>query len=217
MIDAFIGAQDDTVCFHERFRCEGISDAFSTIVMRMKRAVLFCALLAIAAAPKPESLPFDGAGSAIEFTATKVVLGRQEGTFTRFHGAIAFVEGNAAASSVSVEIEMASVDAGNATLTQHLKSADFFDVAKYPRSTFRSTSIKPADGGVYQVTGTLELHGVKKSISFPATIHASAKSVDADAAFPLNRKDFGIEYDGAADNVIRNDVVIRLRIRAPRS
>ncbi len=216
MIDAFIGAQDDTVCFHERFRREGISAAFSTIVMRMKRVVVFCALLALAAAPKPQSLPFDASGSAVEFTASKVVLGRQEGKFKRFQGAIAFVEGNAAASSVSVDIEMASVDAGDAGLTRHLKTADFFDVAKYPRSTFRSTSIKP-NGGAYQVTGMLELHGMRKSISFPATIRASAKSVEADAAFPLNRKDFGIEYDGAADNVIKNDVVIRLRIRAPRS
>lgn len=195
---------------------KGIPVPFSTIVLRMKRAVLFCALLSLAAAPKPESLPFDAAGSAIEFTASKVVLGKQEGKFTRFQGAIAFVEGNAAASSVNVDIEMASVDAGDPGLTRHLKTADFFDVAKYPRSTFRSTSIKP-NGGAYQVTGTLELHGVKKSISFPATIRANAKSVEADAAFPLNRKDFGIEYDGAADNVIKNDVVIRLRIRAPRT
>ncbi|HJQ40164.1 MAG TPA: YceI family protein [Thermoanaerobaculia bacterium] len=182
----------------------------------MKRAVLFCALLAIAAAPKPETLPFDAAGSAIEFTARKVVLGREEGKFTRFHGTIAFVEGNAAASSVSVDIEMGSVQTGHAGLTQHLKDADFFDVAKYPRSTFRSTSIK-SNGGGYQVTGTLDLHGVTKTISFPAAIRTTANAVEADAAFPINRKDFKIEYDGAADNVIKDDVVIRLRIRAPRS
>ena len=100
-----------------------------------------------------------------------------------------------------------------------LRSADFFDVEKFPKASFRSTKIeadtaKSADG--YIVTGDFSLHGVTKSISFPATIKAGPDSVYVDAEFAVNRKDFGIVYTGTADDLIRDDVVIRLNLRAPR-
>jgi polyisoprenoid-binding protein YceI len=64
------------------------------------------------------------------------------------------------------------------------------------------------------VTGNLELHGVTKSITFPATIKMSADAVDVDAEFAINRKDFGIVYAGKPDDLIKDDVLIKLEIRA---
>ncbi len=82
-------------------------------------------------------------------------------------------------------------------LTGHLKSADFFEVEKYPKATFVSTKIAPdaAKGaGNYTVTGDFDLHGQKKTITFPAKITVGDAEVAVDAEFSINRKDFGIIY-----------------------
>jgi polyisoprenoid-binding protein YceI len=64
------------------------------------------------------------------------------------------------------------------------------------------------------VTGNLQLHGVTKSITFPATIVVTPGAINVDGTFAINRKDFGINYAGAADNLIRDEVVLTLKIRA---
>jgi polyisoprenoid-binding protein YceI len=101
-------------------------------------------------------------------------------------------------------------------LTAHLKTADFFDVAKYPQATFESTEIKAGGdkGASHTVTGNLNLHGVTKSITFPATITVSPTQITVESNFSINRKDFGINYAGASDNLIRDDVVLTLHVRA---
>jgi hypothetical protein len=75
------------------------------------------------------------------------------------------------------------------------------------------SSQTPANGGTHTITGNFDLHGVKKSISFPATIQVSPDSVSANAEFSINRKDFGINYPGKADDLIRDGVVIKLTIQ----
>jgi polyisoprenoid-binding protein YceI len=64
------------------------------------------------------------------------------------------------------------------------------------------------------VTGNLTLHGVTKAITFPATIRVTPTGFEVDAEFTINRKDFGIVYAGQQDDLIRDDVVIKLNIRA---
>jgi polyisoprenoid-binding protein YceI len=100
-----------------------------------------------------------------------------------------------------------------------LKSADFFDAEKFPKATFVSTSVKPGGekNATHTVTGNLTMHGVTKSISFPATIRLAPGSAEADAEFAINRKDFGIMYPGASDDLIRDDVLIKLTIRAKKA
>ena len=90
------------------------------------------------------------------------------------------------------------------------------DVAKFPKASFASTSIKAGGekGASHTVTGNLTLHGVTKSITFPATIKTTGTGIDADAEFAINRKDFGLVYAGKPDDLIRDDVVIKLTIRS---
>ena len=169
-------------------------------------------------ATKGEALAINGDNSKVEFTGSKVT-GKHDGGFKTFTGTIDLVNSKPTDSSVSVDIDTASVFADDEKLTGHLKSADFFDVEKFPKATFKSTKIeadaaKGADA--YTVTGDFNLHGVTKSISFPATIKAGADAVDVDAEFAVNRKDFGIVYAGKADDLIRDDVVIKLTLKAPR-
>ena len=111
---------------------------------------------------------------------------------------------------------MDSITTDAADLTKHLKTADFFDVAKFPQATFVSTAIKAGGekGASHTITGNLTMHGVTKAVTFPATINVTPDVATVDSTFSINRKDFGINYAGAQDNLIRDDVVLTLRIRA---
>jgi len=119
-------------------------------------------------------------------------------------------------SVVNISIDTTSVKTDAEGLTKHLQSPDFFDVAKFPQATFVSTEIKPGGdkGASHTVTGNLTLHGVTKSITFPATITVDPGAVNVASTFAINRKDFGINYAGGADNLIRDEVVMTLKVRA---
>ena len=165
-----------------------------------------------------QTLPITSENSHVRFTGSKVT-GKHEGGFNRFTGSIDLVNGKIEDSRVKIEIETASVFTDTDGLTKHLQSQDFFLVERYPEATFESTSITPntATGpDNFSVTGNLELRGVKKSITFPATITVTPSEVSVDSEFSINRKDFGILYPGKADDLIRDDVVLTLEVRAPR-
>lgn len=163
-----------------------------------------------------ETLVVSPDNSKIEFVASKVTRSHQ-GSFKQFTGKIELVPNNIPESRVSIDIDTASVETDDPQLTGHLKTPDFFDVAKNPKATFESTKIEPGNSGSnYTITGNFDLHGVKKSISFPANIQVTADSAAVDAEFAINRKDFGIVYAGKADDLIRDAVVIKLNLRVPR-
>lgn len=161
---------------------------------------------------------FSNADSKVDFVGAKVTR-KHDGSFKTFSGTVHLVDNDPTKSSVSVTIDVASIQSDEQKLTGHLKSPDLLDVAKFPQATFSSTAIKPGGekGATHTVTGNLQLHGVTKSISFPATIKPSPNEVDIDAEFAINRKDFGIVYPGMPDDLIKDDVLIKLQIHAKRS
>jgi polyisoprenoid-binding protein YceI len=164
-----------------------------------------------------ETLAISPDNSKVEFVASKVTRSHN-GSFKQFSGQIDLVPDKIADSRVTIDIDTSSVVADDEQLTGHLKTPDFFDVAKFPKANFVSTKIEsvPAGGDGYTVTGNFDLHGVKKSISFPATIKVTPDSAAVDAEFSINRKDFGIVYAGKADDLIRDGVVIKLSLKVPR-
>lgn len=152
-------------------------------------------------------------GSTLHFTGSKVT-GSHNGGFTNFSGTLP-VSGGKIVGTPTIQIDMTSAWADNDRLSGHLKSPDFFNVAKFPQSTFAVTSVDPAGSdGKSKVTGNLTLHGVTKSISFPAAIQVSDEAATVKADFAINRKDFGIVYPGKPDDLIRDNVVIRFDLRA---
>jgi polyisoprenoid-binding protein YceI len=156
------------------------------------------------------------ASSTFGFVGSKVT-GKHEGAIPKFTGWVELAKGKAEGGKIAVELDMASVTSDDDKLTGHLKAPDFFDIAKYPKATFESTEIKKGGekGASHTVSGNLDFHGVKKSITFPAKITESATEVVADAEFVINRKDFNIVYAGKADDLIRDEVVLKLKIKAP--
>jgi polyisoprenoid-binding protein YceI len=190
------------------------------------------ATVAPAAAPKPaapaatgpttpaaaasETLTLDTA-SLVGFVGSKVT-GKHEGKFEKVSGTVTLAGGKIEGGRIVVEVDMSTVKTEDAHLDGHLKSPDFFDVAKFPKATFTSTEIKPGGdkGATHTITGELEMHGEKKTISFPATITVAADAVSGTAEFSINRKDFKIVYPGKPDDLIRDDVLLKLTLKAPR-
>ena len=165
-----------------------------------------------------EILAIATGSSKVEFVGYKAI-GKHDGSFSGFTGSVDLVDGNPEKSTVTIDLDPATVTTDDEKLTAHLKSKDFFDVAAHPKASFVSTSIKKQDGpkgATHLVTGNLELRGVKKSVTFPAKVTVSPDGVSAAAEFTINRKDFDIVYAGMADNLIKDDVTIRLDVKAPR-
>jgi len=150
--------------------------------------------------------------STVGFIGSKIT-GSHKGGFSVVQGEISVVAGDPAQSTVHLEIDTTTLWADNEKLTGHLKSPDFFDVQAHPTAEFTSTEIVVAEQG-YMITGNLNLHGVTKSISFPATIHIEDGKVTAQAEFSIMRFDFDIKYAGMADDLIRDEVVISFDLTA---
>ena len=126
---------------------------------------------------------------------------------------------------IEFSIDAASVDTDVADRDTHLKSPDFFDVAKHPRITFVSTRIEPRGGDRYDVTGTLTLRGVAREVTLPVTFLGSARDPwgNERAGFELetklDRKDYGMVFNAALDNgglLLGDKVRIVINIQAIR-
>ncbi len=158
---------------------------------------------------------FSEANSSVAFVGAKLT-GKHDGHFTKFSGQIRLDGDDPTKGSVQVEIDATSLTTDAEKLTGHLKSPDFFDVAHYPKVRFVSTrvGIATAPKASHSVTGELELHGNKKQLTFPAMITVNGNQVTVNAEFSINRKDFGIVYPGMPDDLIRDDVLVRLQVQA---
>ena len=158
--------------------------------------------------------------TTIGFVGSKVT-GSHTGGFKSFKGTFDVIPSKLESSKITAEIDTNSIFADNGGLTNHLKSPDFFDVAKFPTATFVSTGIESgshdakAKDATHTVTGNLTLHGVTKSISFPSKIALAGDKFNLDSEFFINRKDFGINYPGKANDLIRDEVVIKLAVHVP--
>ncbi len=157
---------------------------------------------------------------SVGFTGAKVT-GSHDGTFGTWSGAL-YLDGEKV-TGLTVEAQVTTLATDSAKLDDHLRSPDFFEVTKWPTATFKSTSITegaPADsklaGANATVTGDLTIRDVTKSVTFPAALEVGQTEVKANTEFFINRKDFGIVYPGKPDNLIKDEVVLRVALTAPR-
>ena len=100
-----------------------------------------------------------------------------------------------------------SVDTKNKKRDEHLRSADFFDVASHPDFTFTAEGVQPANGGV-RVTGTLAIRGQGHPLSFDAQVSSADGEVALDAEVPLNRADFGMTWNMLGIAPMKNTIVV---------
>jgi polyisoprenoid-binding protein YceI len=183
-------------------------------------ALIFAAFVQSAAAN--ETYQFDQARSTIVFRVHQF-LGTTNGKFTQFSGSIDLDRQHPEHSSVSARIQVSSIDTGIKKRDDHLRSPEFFNVAKYREITFKSRSVKQTGPQSGNIMGDLTLHGVTK----PVTLRVKLVTPVSDEARtrwevttePLKRRDFGLMFDGATETVssISQDVAIKIDIEAVKS
>jgi len=150
--------------------------------------------------------------SELVFFATSRLM-NAEGRFTRFQGTVDADPANpAGGGKVSLKIEAASLDTGIAMRDRHLRSDDFFDVARFPAITFESTRIE-GSGRRLLVTGTLTIKGVAREITVPVDVTATPSALMATGELSVSRADHGITYDSTL-NPIGSTVRISFAVRA---
>ncbi|MDE0594848.1 MAG: YceI family protein [Roseibacillus sp.] len=152
--------------------------------------------------------------SNIEFVGSKVNGDRKTGGFKKVTGHFTLKDGIPVDNDHRVEIDMNSIHSESDKLTEHLKNKDFFEVSKYPTSVYDITRIEKKSDTSYSVTGNLSMHGVTKSVTFPATVEHSGETAKISAEFDIKRFDWKIEYKGGADNLINDEVILRFNLEA---
>ena len=164
-----------------------------------------------------QEIAINAENTTVTFVGSKVT-GSHDGGFNELSGTFQLRE-PVEASRAQVVININSLWSDNDRLTGHLLSDDFFDAATYPEATFRIDSLEAGAEGAatHTVRGDLTLHGVTRSISYPATISVTDEAVTVASEFSINRRDFGIVYAGQPDDLIRDGVVIRLALNLARN
>ncbi|QGK69619.1 hypothetical protein GIY23_08910 [Allosaccharopolyspora coralli] len=144
----------------------------------------------------------DAVHSHLEFTLRHLGVGRSRGRFDRLQGEIV-TAADPLESSVTATIDTASVNTGNGDRDEHVRQADFLDVATHPTATFRSTAVRPS-GEDYVLDGELTLHGVTRPVSLDVEFGGIADNgnggsmLGLSATTTLDRTEFGVGPDGGA-------------------
>jgi polyisoprenoid-binding protein YceI len=144
---------------------------------------------------------FDVVHSSINFTVRHMVVSKVRGRFTKWDGVLAMDEQNPGDGRVEVVIDAASIDTGVAQRDAHLRSADFFDVERFPTITFKSTRVEQVGAGALRVAGDLTMHGVTRPVVLDVDYAGSAKDpwggvrAGFSARVSLDRKEFGLTYN----------------------
>ncbi len=164
---------------------------------------------------------FDKAHSQVGFSI-RHALSPVHGEFKDFDGTIKFDEKKPTAAKIDVTIQAASINTDNEMRDHHLQTPDFFDAAKYPTLTFKSTAVEAAGDKKYKVTGDLTIHGVTKSVVLDVDYLGKDNMMGMDiagfsATTKIDRRDFGLaggqdKLTAAGNLIVANDVNITLDI-----
>lgn len=180
------------------------------------------AALAIPVLASATTWNIDPDHSNVGFKVRHLMVSNVKGSFEKHNGVVEINDKDITKSKVSVTIDAASVNTNVAKRDDHLRSADFFDVAKYPTITFVSKKVAKAGKGKLKVTGDLTLHGVTKQVVL--NVEGPAKeSKDpwgnfrsgVNASTTINRKDFGLVYNAALETggvAVGEEVAVNLEI-----
>ncbi len=191
----------------------------------MLRAILATVLVFVAVTAEQSwsttQYPIDTNHSTIGFTVSILGgLSKVTGKFTDFTVALKYDEKDITKSLVSVVIKVASINTGILERDKHLRSADFFDVERYPEITFQSKHIEKR-GKQLILVGAFTMHGVSKEIELPFTIASINKdpvtkkvSTGYAARLTLNRRDFGVYWEKSVPNFVSDRVEIEINLIA---
>jgi polyisoprenoid-binding protein YceI len=159
--------------------------------------------------------------SSVKFTVEHLVISEVEGSFKTFTGSMTSTKPDFTGSTVDFSVDVNSINTDNEMRDNHLKSDDFFNVEKFPKMTFKSTSFTKVSDKKYKLTGNLTLRDVTKSVTFDVTYGGTAKDGygNTKAGFKatalINRFDYGLKWSAmteAGGMTVGSDVTIDLRL-----
>lgn len=171
---------------------------------------------------RPGTWIIDPVHSEVSFTVRHLMVSKVRGRFTDFDATI--VTGvSPLESNVEATVALASIDTGNADRDAHVRSADFFDVERFPTLTYRSTAVRP-DGDAFVVDGELTFHGVTRAVPLRLEVNgfqAATPFGDTRAGFSataeIDRTDFGVEFNAPLEGggvILGHEVRIILEVEA---
>ncbi|WP_199553256.1 YceI family protein [Streptomyces sp. N35] len=147
----------------------------------------------------------DPAHTSLGFTARHAMVTNVKGSFLDFEGTLHLDGNDPSQSTASIDVKMESIETGQGDRDGHLKSADFFDVEKYPAMTFRSTSAEALGGEDYRITGDLTIKDVTKPITIDLEFNGAAKDpfdnerVGFEGKADLLRSEWGLTWNAALE------------------
>jgi polyisoprenoid-binding protein YceI len=169
--------------------------------------------LPVPAVPPVSKWELDPENSSAEFVC-RHVFSKVRGMIQRPAGTVALDDATPANSKISATLDVNLISTGVEERDTHLKSPDFFDVAKYPAITFVSTSVSRSSATSYSVTGNLTMHGVTRPVTLAVTAsapfnHAGGIRRGIEATTSVNRKDFGLrwEFPGEGAGIVVGDII----------
>jgi polyisoprenoid-binding protein YceI len=185
-------------------------------------AVLAASLALAAPVRAAETYSFDKAHTTVGFQVRHIYT-NVSGKFTDFTGTIQVDRAKPESSTVDFTIQATSIDTSEPRRDQHLRSADFLDVANNPTITFKSTSIKANGKDSWLVTGDFTMHGVTKSVVLPVTLLGEGKDpmgtekMGLETGLTINRKDYGLTWNKALETggvLVGEEVKVQIAIEA---
>ena len=172
--------------------------------------------LPVPALTAPTVLKVDPAKSSLGALGAKITATHPI-DFKNFAGNVG-VDGEKV-TGISFATDIATLQSDNEKLTEHLKGEDFLWAEKFPHATFVSTEVKEggSDGFSHTVSGDLTIRGKTLRVTFPANIKVNPTDVTADTEFVVDRKNFDVVYPGKADDLVQDNVVLKIKFVAPKA
>lgn len=191
-------------------------------ILRNVFVILFVLVVSPLVANAAETFDIDTAHTKVGFSVTHLAFSEVEGRFREFAGQVVWDAADPTKSAISGTIKTASIWTDNDKRDEHLRGADFFDVAAHPEITFKSTKIEKAAAG-YVAHGDLTIRGVTKGVDVPFTVSDKVNDpfdsvrIALKGSLSINRKDFGVSWNKTMDKggfVLGDTVQIDLRAEA---
>ncbi len=174
-------------------------------------------------APQVTTWKIDPAHSVAEFKVRHMMISNVKGEFSGISGSLSLDEADPRNSRIEATIDAASLNTREPQRDAHLRSADFFDVEKFPTLSFVSRRVTRGDDGSLEVTGDLTIHGVSREVVFtvegpsePVRDPWGKSRIGIEAKTKIHRKDFGLNWNAALEAggvLVGEEVAIALDVQ----
>jgi polyisoprenoid-binding protein YceI len=186
-------------------------------IYKMKKLILICGTVLLASsAAHAQNWSLDKAHAKLGFAITHMKISEVEGSFKNFDVNVISSKADFTDAVITLSADINSINTDNDMRDGHIKGADYFDAAKYPSMTFKSTSIQKTSGNNYKVSGILTLHGISKPVILNAKLNGVGEnpmSKKTMAGFKITgnikRSAFGVGEESA---MLSDDVALNANI-----